>query len=1251
MVDNKLNGEQKEAVTATERNVAVTAGAGAGKTGVLVNRYVGLLESGQCGVENIVAITFTKKAANEMKERILKMVARAIVEGAADKSKWESVKDRLSAAYIGTIHSFCSRLLRENPVEALVDPRFSTLEDVESRILLNRSARAAVLHALDSGVGNVEDLVSEMGLSQVISAARDAYTQIRSAGQSMEEAEELSWRMLCNAASRLEPLVGQLEEELDALFDLERQRGERYAQLDPIRDACPATVKALASLCRAACDRTFEDIHAMSGIAEDLKAIGNSLNRVKRAYEDAAKSVKTLAAEVSERARDLVIMAIEVRAFGGFFAILRELDRRYAEEKSLRFALDYEDLQLKARDLLKNHKSVLEFYRNKFKHIMVDEFQDTNGLQEEIIRLLCGEHFDAGPVLFVVGDPKQSIYKFRGAEVSTFKRVQDDILSSGGKDITLTKNFRTASPIMDVVNAFFERLMQPADLGEKAEGLVNRLSPGGASQLVEFQRVSYKSIIPERCKADYPPRVELLVAPRDQSGVRGPVALEADALARRIRELVEGKAEIVYEKHTEGGQAVEEPRPVKYGDFAILFAAGTRVKEYERALYEAGVPYYTVSGRGFWDSREVLDVLTLLRCVNSEADLISLAGSLRSPFFGVSDETLLKLAIDKGDLATGFMEFESVKGLLQDEKEKLWVARQVIREARSLRSRLSAHELIDLLFERTGYEAYVLTRFMGTRGLANLRKLVRVAESFFGAPEILTLGDFLEYVDRLQDAEAREAEASVETEAGNTVKLMTIHSAKGLEFPVVAVADLGSKLNIRPRSVIFDRDLGVGLKVELEGGKRVKSPLVKGALDELDKWRETEEYKRLLYVAMTRARDYLILSGTVAPPKKPGKGSGERGLTFLKWILEGFGVPTAEDVMAKSGEVIELVSTQNGTKGRVKIIAAGQAGTEGQASRERRRLVDEIAIDTTHSEAPPTTRKVDLRRIEANIASVRSGLRRYGAHWVSEFLSYQKCPRLYHYQYRQRIPPFNDLGSRSKMFEELDEDAFFEAAEEIGIVEPSTDTVLDPIRKGDVVHAVCAGLTQPEELDGLLSAALRVYGLDGERLETAKSEVRRCLDNYIKSEVFARVSGATNLSEYPFSLLVPGGAVVTGIVDRVVIDGDGTAWVVDFKTNDVTSDHIRDTAEFYALQVRLYSEAVRRVCGLKVARASLFFLEPNVVYEISVSDDKLKEALELAGRMCFEMDAYDGVTPEATRGTHCGYCGYSLLCGDATQKP
>lgn len=1239
--DSKLTEEQRMAVRITDRCVAVTAGAGAGKTRVLVNRYIGLLESGECDVENIVAITFTNKAANEMKERIREMVTQAIASGAAKGDRWESVKDRLSAAYIGTIHSFCGRLLRENPVEARVDPRFSVLDEVESKIILGRSARAAVLHVLDSGVAEVESLVSEMGLAKVVSAVMKTYSAIRGTGKSLEDAEKLSWETFRRAASGTVSIVDQLEQELDALLDLERQGRENPATLHPFKEVRPSVMQALATVRRAANGSVPEGISvSVAGdILKDLEALKRSFNsRIRREpYKSIRESVQALAGELSACVWDLVVIPTALR---GFFRILREIDERYAREKKLRIALDYEDLQLKARDLLKRHESVLEFYRRKFKHIMIDEFQDTNGLQEEIIRLLCGESLGEGPILFIVGDPKQSIYKFRGAEVSIFNRVKEDISRSGGEGISLARNFRTASPIMDVINAFFERLMQPAQF--EGEGLLDRLSPGRASQLIEFERVVYEPIIAERRKEDDPPRVELLVAPRDRSGVREQVAFEADILARRIRQLVEEKAEIVYEEHTEGGRKREVARPVKYGDIAILFAAGTRMKEYERALYEAGVPYYTVSGRGFYETEEVRDVLTLLKCINSEADLISLAGSLRSPFFGVSDETLLKLVMDKGDLAIGLMEFEDVKDLSGDERERLSFAKGVIQEARSLRSRLSAHELIEFLLERTGYEAYVLTRFAGTRALANLRKLVRIAESFFDVPEILTLSDFLEHVDLLKTSGVKEAEAAVEAETGDTVKLMTIHASKGLEFPVVAVADLGTKFNLDLPDVIFDRDLGLGLSMVVEGLGEGKMSSLKYALVSLDRWRAIEERKRQLYVAMTRARDYLILSGAAISPDKQGMADD---LTFLKWISEGFGVPTLQHAVAISGSVIQVTSGTGDAKGRVRIIAAGEADTGGQGPLERRRLVDEVVVEMANASPLAAAHRVDLRRVEANLASIKSGLKRYGTHWVSEFLSYQKCPLLYHYQYRQRIPPLKNLGPRSTMFEELDADMLFEAAEEMGIVEPSADAVLDPIRKGDVVHAVCEKLRRPEELDELLNAALRVYGLEGERLQAAKAEVSQCLKNYVESEVFARVSEATNLSEYPFALLIPGGAVVTGVVDRVVIDDkEDAAWVVDFKTNDVTLEYIDDTAEYYALQVRLYAEAVRRARKLKVARASLFFLESNMLYDIDVSDDKLEEALELAGRMCFEMDAYDGLTPKATPGNHCGYCGYRVLC-------
>ena len=551
-----------------------------------------------------------------------------------------------------------------------------------------------------------------------------------------------------------------------------------------------------------------------------------------------------------------------VRAHELLDRLLRLFGERYARAKREVSGLDFEDLELECRELLRSDTSLRERYRARFQRIMVDELQDTNRVQLELIELIADGN------LFTVGDAQQSIYGFRHADVELFERLGDRLAAVGAR-ATLDTNFRSRPEILSVINGVFA-----AELGEQ----FRPLRPGR----------------PEAPVAETGPLVELLVADKGadwtMEGLGAPWRVaEARALAARVgRLLADGTAA---------------------RDVVLLTRATTDLRVYERALEDRGIPTYLIGGRGYWAHPQVIDMVCYLEALANPRAEEALYTVLASPLVGVSADALVVLAATARDRARDpwslLREADGAfDGLGIGDREFLsrfatWFAieRQVV-------ARAGIEELIDRVLERTGYDLAVLGMPGGPRRLANVRKLMRLAREHEAAhgPD---LRGFLELVARRSGGafgagDARESEAPVEGEALDAVRLMTIHRAKGLEFDVVCVADLGRGPRWRADLMRVGRDGRFGMRLAEPGTGRRESALDYKALGDERYAAEAREERRLFYVAMTRARERLILSGAARlekwpdesdahPPARPPAGGGP-----IAWI--GPAVEQLEDV-------------------------------------------------------------------------------------------------------------------------------------------------------------------------------------------------------------------------------------------------------------------------------------------------------------------------------------------------------------------
>jgi ATP-dependent helicase/nuclease subunit A len=875
---------QNEAISTHDRSLVVTAGAGTGKTYVLVQKYLNLLETRGVTVPEILALTFTDKAAAEMKDRIRRELSCR--EGA----RWERAAEDFMIAPVQTFHSFCAQVLREFPIEAGLEPGFVVLDERQvSRTqakafedLVNTPQPAPVHDAVVRILSVFEQHTVRTMLAEMY-GKRLSYRRFFEALGSEREQVKQTW--VQEVSTFRETEIKNLRNDpsyiaaLRTLFDL----ADRYEGADD---------KAVRYLCENR--HLLEAISGDSGLEEfccaaiDLlkKRPGNVGSRKVWNETDLSKfkSARKDLTDILERKRALFRMTVDPAdpLMIGAIEILGELSLvyyRYTElverEKSILGGLDFEDLILHARQLFLTKKDlVATHFMPWFRYILIDEFQDTDPSQFDIILSIIGTPSPGTDCLFIVGDPKQSIYLFRDADVTRFKAVQEIILAAcKGREVNLDTSFRSTKEVIGCANCLFSRLFASAE------------------KPWEF---GYEPILVSEVRAGHTGSLELLLPPGgcDSSATR---RNEAGMVARRIQCLVLGSHIHVYE---EAKDRSFTKRPARYGDIAILLEQRTNLPVYLSALASYGIPFYVHGGTGFYSRPEVCDLYNILRFLRYRHDDISLAGTLRSPYFCLPDTELFRIAGEKGptfwEKLQNYGELTASEGAVRACRLlSAWVADA---------GRTGIVPLIRRILSESGIYTVYAALPEGKQILANLEKIVAMARVWESAGSY-GLAEFIEDLGTAMDEEEREGEAPLDALAQNSVNVMTVHAAKGLEFPIVVVPDMGMRFReTSPPIMIGDNPLLVGTKVPDpdEDFDLTDTPMLT-ALREMQRQKERAEKKRLLYVALTRARDHLIMSGS--PPANPDL-SIPLATSRIEWIFSALGI--TGDAIAAGG--MDLVS-------------------------------------------------------------------------------------------------------------------------------------------------------------------------------------------------------------------------------------------------------------------------------------------------------------------------------------------------------
>jgi ATP-dependent helicase/nuclease subunit A len=805
---------RRRAGTELDRTFIVEAGAGTGKTRLLVDRIEHLVASGTVPLRNVVAITFTEKAAAELRVQIRLRIESRLGGPPPVAPLFQAALEDLEIAPISTIHAFAADLLRERPVEAGVDPGFAVADELTASLLRTEAWDRWLEQEKGAGEAVLRDAV-DLGVS---------LKRLRALGDALLRHRDLLESGMDRGDPPSDPIAWLASAEPIIRGCIARIGTDCYDESD-------AGVADLRALERAL------DLFARLGASEvrrtvlgelKLKIRGSQGKWAKDALADIKQQLSTLRDELdalrSTHAHYVAAGAADL--LSGYVAEYRSLKAREGN-------LDFHDLLLAARNLLRDRLDVRAYFQGRFGAILVDEFQDTDPLQAEIIFFLAedgarAEVWDQVRLrpgkLFLVGDPKQSIYAFRRADIETYERAKEVLLRSG-EVLYITANFRSVEPIIDAVNGTFRGKMRRPDDGAYQPDYVP-LSPCPTTRSPDG------------------PALTLLYPNDPEAGDANVLTLrrqEADALAAFLRQAIDAGR----------WQIGDTRRPARFGDIALLFRGMGDVPAYEDAFKRYEIPYRVTSSRTYYKREEIGWLLNVLHAVEHPTDAVAVWGALRSPVFGCSDREVYEYVAAAG----GRLDYRDA---MPQGPESLASAFAILRELHGARLWMSVPRMVEHVLVRTDARATFLLTPQGEQRAANLNKLTSLARALEESG-LLTFRAFVHWLRDMEEQAVDEAESPTVEEGDDVVRIMSIHAAKGLEFPIVVIPDLGRGPGGGADHLLVQRTRGtVAAHLDKIGEWAVQTRDY-GALKAQHAVREAAERLRVLYVAMTRARDGLII--------------------------------------------------------------------------------------------------------------------------------------------------------------------------------------------------------------------------------------------------------------------------------------------------------------------------------------------------------------------------------------------------------
>lgn len=1193
MADTKWTDDQRKVIDVRDKNVLVAAAAGSGKTAVLVEHIISLVTGENGGtpvdIDKLLVVTFTNAAASEMRERILKALERKMKENPFDDHLRRQLT-YIHNAKISTIDSFCRDVVKEHFNEIDIDPAFKIADsgdlallqsDVMARLLERNYAESSrEFHQL---VDTYSDSRSDKSIEEKLMTLYhfsqsypnpekwlDTLVGIYNV-DNYDVEDNCSWLGLAKNHIRMqiEECVLQAEKavyrcnasQLDKLTEFMTEEYERLRRLTHI-DEYDAMGEGIRSF-------TFGRFPTLKNLSEEDTLIKDSVKNIRDSYK---KKLDKLAKKYfSRRLLDMLEdMRLCVPVVSELVRLVKEFSRAYREAKLEKDMTDFSDIEHYALNILAYENEEGEYAPTKtaqemacdYHEIMIDEYQDSNLVQEIILNAIS-KRGDGTSNIFMVGDVKQSIYKFRLARPELFLEKYDTYPAAGREEvcrgqsdcekIVLSKNFRSRRQVLDFCNAVFRQIMVK-ELGGISYDEDNMLYPG-----MEFPEDSDKY------------RTEIMFVDMDEEDdsdedTLANAELEAVITATRIGELVQGKGGkeplMIYDKE------LKEMRPLSYGDIAILFRSTKAYADtYTDVLMSHGIPVYTPLTEGYFDTFEISAILDMLSVIDNPRQDIKLAAVLRN-IFGLTENMLADIRI--GRTGSFYEAFFSYDGIYSD---KVDIIKEKLIYYRRAASYMSIYDVICLVLKDTHFREFLMATKAGDKRMANVEMLLQKAKVYEeGAYN--GLFNFVRYIELMKKYKVEQGEANAAGENDNSVKLMTIHKSKGLEYPVVFVAGMGKRMNMADttKDMIIHHELGIGLN-RIDTDKRLKyKTIIKETIAHNIRLENLAEELRVLYVAMTRAREKLILTGVGRITKKRDQYDSlsirnrieldvmtiSEAVSYMDWIM----MSMAHEYGAKHVE-FKRILPKDIVYERVKAAKGAKSAREALVKWDsdkvyngdiRKQLEDIFAYEYLYEEECKIRSKMTISDIK---------------HMFMRMTADDDFP--------SKEVHFGESGEAGPTGGALRGTAYHRVLELYDY-----DTM--PADEHEVIAMMTSmvdrGLLDKESMELVDAGKILAFSHSklGERMEQAHRHGR-----LFREKPFVMGIPACDIDKerYKSRELV----VVQGIVDAWFLEDDGIV-IVDYKTDSV--DKIEDLIARYESQLVYYGQALSRITGKGVKELIIY---------------------------------------------------------------
>ncbi|MBC1343532.1 helicase-exonuclease AddAB subunit AddA [Listeria welshimeri] len=1224
-VNTLWTDDQWKAIQANGNNILVAAAAGSGKTAVLVTRIIEKLvdETGNLNVDELLIVTFTNASAAEMKYRIGKSLEEALSQN-PDSLHLKKQVALLNYASISTLHSFCLEIIRKHYFEADIDPNFRLIEPIESSMIRDEvleellekeysiANNEAFFHLVESFTGDRTDAELHMLISKLYDFSRanpnpDLW---------LEQMVNFYDTKDINSITEL-PYFPIIKEDIE----LRINQAKSYL-LNAIEYASENNGPApyLETL-----ENDLGQINTLSNISwtnwqdvklrvesMDFKRIPSLKNKsdydeeyveeTKRFRDAAKKEIKNVLVDWFSREEtnylaDLEKMKPDIKTIS---ELVKNFANNFFEEKQRRGVLDFNDLEhLALKILLKNDvpSDVAKSYQKQFKEVLIDEYQDTNMVQETILLLVTNSEESKGN-LFMVGDVKQSIYRFRLAEPTLFMTKYQEYQQNGegeGIRIDLSQNFRSRKEVLDATNFIFHQLMDKhvaeIDYDEAAELALGANFPKSNHMATELLLIDMKSNENES---------EDELSPQELQKNQ----VEARAIATKIREMIDNKFPI-YDKK------LQQNRSIQYRDIVILSRAMTSAPDMEEAMKVQDIPFYASNNSGYFETTEVATMIALLKVIDNPYQDIPLAAVLRSPIVGLNEEELgqIRMAKKKGYFFDALLAYKDITVSAAADRISDFITQLNNWRELSIRENLTA--LIWQIYQETNFYEFVGGLPGGKQRQANLRALYDRANQY-EKTAFRGLFRFVRFVERLEVRGDDLGTAKTLGEKEDVVRMMTIHASKGLEFPVVIISGLSKKFNMRDiySKTLLDKDYGFASNYrDIE--KMIVYPTIMQQAIKQKKSREMiAEEMRVLYVALTRAEEKLILTATVPDFEKTSKN----------WLQ-----------VSNQKETILPASIR--AKAKCYLDWIGNTIIRHTSFKD---LLCEERIQTL-----PTEMKLQIE-IKTKEMFLTTELEEHKVdNWLENVKAHEPVPvqsaykdeieRFMNYKYKdvaateiRAKQSVTELKRQFSLQDSWSDTSILKEFQKVSLDRPKflQQNKLSATEIGTAMHTLMQAVSltyKPSEKDltSLLQSMQEKDILTEAQIKAINiKQIMGFFDSPLGETVLQKSDQVKR--EVPFSYLLPVAklykqsdleehVLIQGVVDSMIEEEDAIT-LIDYKTDKIEGRYANWEAaekvmkERYQIQIKLYAEAIQAITGKKVSNAYLYFFDGQHICQINIEE-------------------------------------------------